>query len=38
MFIDEIEHAADVMIPWQTADNYNPARPFHAIDEVSLNI
>jgi hypothetical protein len=39
MFIDEIDHVVtDAMTPWQTADNYNPSRPFHAIDEVSLNI
>lgn len=39
MFIDEIDHVvADATTPWQTADNYNPSRPFHAIDEVSLNI
>lgn len=39
MFVDEIQSVvADATIPWQTADNYNPSRPFHAIDEVSVNI
>jgi hypothetical protein len=36
LFIDEIDHieAADSDHPWATADNYNPARPLHAIDNV----
>ena len=39
LFVDEIELvAADHTAPWQTADNYNPARPFNAFVEVTLAI
>lgn len=39
-FIDEVDHviAADPVSPWGTADNYNPAHPFQAIDEVTIAI
>jgi hypothetical protein len=37
LFVDEIEFVAtDQCATWQTADNYNPERPFHAIDEVAV--
>jgi hypothetical protein len=38
MYVDEIDHvaAADPASQWHTADNYNPARPFAAIDEVAI--
>lgn len=39
MFVDEIDHVAtNASLTWQTADNYNSAQPFHAIDEISLNV
>lgn len=40
LFIDDIDHieAADPAEPWGTADNYNPARPFPAIDDVTIAI
>jgi hypothetical protein len=40
MYIDEIDHIdlADTTSPWATADNYNPARPFNAIDQVILAV
>lgn len=39
MYIDEIDHiATDTTAPWQTADNYNPRRPFPAVDQVSVAI
>jgi hypothetical protein len=40
LFIDEIDHlaAADDTSPWGTADNYNPAHPFNAINDVTLAI
>lgn len=39
MFVDEIDHvAADTTASWRTADNYNPSRPFHAIDRLSVAI
>ena len=28
----------DMNAPWGTADNYNPARPFPAIDQVALAV
>jgi len=37
--IDQIARVtADTTFPWQTADNYNPIRPFPAIDEVSVAV
>lgn len=40
MHIDEIEHVtpADPTSTWQTADNYNPTRPFPAIDHTTIAI
>jgi hypothetical protein len=40
MYVDEIDDvaAADPASPWQTADNYNPAHPFQAIDQVAIAI
>ena len=40
MYVDEIDDvaAADPASPWQTADNYNPAQPFPAIDQVAVAI
>ena len=40
LFVDEVDQraAADHAAPWATADNYNPAHPFPAIDEVSLAV
>ena len=40
MFIDEIDHIdiADPASAWGTADNYNPAHPFPAIDQVAVAI
>lgn len=39
MFVDEIDLVVrDVAASWQSADNYNPSRPFPVIDEVSLNV
>lgn len=40
MFVDEVDHvvAADPACPWGTADNYNAAHPFHAIDEVAIAV
>jgi hypothetical protein len=39
-FIDDIDHV-DTPEPatgWQTADNYNPAQPFNAIDELTIAV
>ncbi|MCA1700369.1 MAG: WYL domain-containing protein [Actinobacteria bacterium] len=40
LFVDEIDHVAlaEPTTNWDSADNYNPARPFNAIDTVSLAI
>ena len=40
LFVDEIDHVADAdpATAWQTADNYNPSRPFNAIDHLSVAI
>jgi hypothetical protein len=40
LFVDEVDHviAADPASPWRSADNYNGAHPFHAIDEVTIAI
>ena len=39
LFVDEIDHVdAEPTTPWQTADNYNHARPFNAIDHLSIAI
>lgn len=39
MYIDEIDHLhPDATTPWATADNYNPSRPFNAIDQVALAV
>ncbi len=38
-FVDEVDHvAADPAADWATADNYNPGRPFNAIDHVAVAI
>jgi hypothetical protein len=39
LFVDEVEHVlVDMNAPWDTADNYNPAHPFPAIDQVALAV
>lgn len=40
MYVDDIDQlvAADPASPWGTADNYNHAHPFPAIDEVAIAI
>ena len=39
LFVDEVDRVLlDMSAPWGTADNYNPAHPFPAIDEVSLAV
>jgi hypothetical protein len=39
LFVDEVEHVlVDMNAPWGTADNYNPAQPFRAIDQVALAV
>lgn len=40
LYIDEIDQitAADQATAWGTADNYNPAHPFPAIDEIAIAI
>jgi hypothetical protein len=39
LFVDEIDHVdAEPTTSWQTADNYNHARPFNAIDHLSIAI
>jgi predicted DNA-binding transcriptional regulator YafY len=40
LFVDEIADAAiaDPAIEWETADNYNPAHPFNAIDQLAIAI
>lgn len=40
MLVDEIDHvvAAHPTTPWWTADNYNPSRPFNAIDHVAVAV
>lgn len=40
LFVDAIDHvaAAEPASAWHSADNYNPAHPFNAIDEVSVAI
>jgi hypothetical protein len=38
LFVDDIDHIADDASAWGTADNYNPAHPFNAIDDVTLAI
>jgi hypothetical protein len=39
LFVDEIELVATDQCPtWQTADNYNPQRPFSTIDEIAVAI
>ena len=39
MFVDEIDHVAPQDDhTWQSADNYNPARPFTTIDQVTLAV
>jgi hypothetical protein len=39
-FVDDIDHLAadEPASPWQTADNYNPAHPFNAIDELTVAV
>jgi hypothetical protein len=38
LYVDEIDHVAiaDPPSQWQSADNYNPAHPFAAIDQVAI--
>jgi hypothetical protein len=37
LFVDEVDAVlVDMDAPWGRADNYNPAHPFPAIDEVSV--
>ena len=40
LFVDEVDQvvAAEPDSTWATADNYNPSRPFNAIDEVTISI
>ena len=40
LFVDEVDSvaAADAACVWGTADNYDPAHPFHVIDEVAIAI
>ncbi|MCA1681650.1 MAG: WYL domain-containing protein [Actinobacteria bacterium] len=40
LFVHEIDHvdAADPSSRWETADNYNPAHPFNAIDHLSIAV
>jgi hypothetical protein len=40
MFVDEVDQvvAAEPASPWHSADNYNHAHPFNAIDEVTIAI
>lgn len=34
-FVDEADDVeADMAAPWETAENYNPAHPFPAVDEI----
>jgi hypothetical protein len=38
-FIDDIEVVtSEPATTWQTADNYNAARPFNAIDELTIAV
>lgn len=40
LFVHEIDHvdAADPSSTWETADNYDPAHPFNAIDHLSIAV
>lgn len=40
LFVDEVDQVAPAGpdSAWGSADNYNPAHPFHAIDEVAVAI
>lgn len=40
LFVDEVDQVAPAGPDneWGTADNYNPAHPFHVIDEVTVAI
>lgn len=40
LFVDQIHDAtlADPATAWETADNYNPAHPFNAIDQLAVAI
>ncbi len=40
LFVDDIADAefADAATTWETADNYNPTRPFNAIDQLAVAI
>ena len=39
LFVDDVDQVlVDMSAPWGTADNYNPAHPFPAIDEVTVAI
>ncbi len=41
LFVEEIDDDITLAEPattWETADNYNPARPFNSIDELSIAI
>jgi hypothetical protein len=38
-FVDEADEVAtDMSATWVTAENYNPAHPFPAVDEVVLSV
>jgi hypothetical protein len=39
LYLDEIDHlATDHTACWDTPDNYNPQRPFNAIDQLAVAI
>ncbi|MGH9073862.1 MAG: hypothetical protein ACRDZQ_07045, partial [Acidimicrobiales bacterium] len=40
MYVDEVDQvlAADHASPWQSAENYNSARPFPVIEEVAVAV
>ena len=40
LFVHEIDHvdAPEPSSTWETADNYNPANPFNAIDHLSIAV
>jgi hypothetical protein len=40
LYVDDIDHvvAAEAASAWRTADNYNSAHPFPAVDEVTIAI
>ncbi|MGH8993958.1 MAG: WYL domain-containing protein [Acidimicrobiia bacterium] len=39
LFVDDIDHAALAQASrWETADNYNAAHPFNAIDQLAIAV